>query len=152
MLNEEAVERLRAAIASTRAQRRMGLKEIASATGVPEHTVRNFAYRRSNRPNNWVLGKLYKYFAERSELLPSGLLALEGSAGTSSAEPALTQRAEQGGRLESGTSKSTKGGQPRQSTARATAFGSTRFQGGATTGSLDGCSMPRADIKMPWNR
>jgi hypothetical protein len=40
---------------------------------VPEHTVRNFAYRKSNRPKNAFLGKLYRHFSRRPDLLPEDL-------------------------------------------------------------------------------
>jgi hypothetical protein len=74
MLDSEIVENLRAAIDWVRSQRRLGVKEIAYAAGVAEHTVRNFIYGRSNRPSNLFLGRLYKYFAECGELLPKDLL------------------------------------------------------------------------------
>src|SRR5260221_1446406 len=74
MLDDELVEKLRAAIEWLRSHRHLGVKEIAFASGVPEHTVRNFAYRRSNRPSNLVLGRLYRYFAEQGDLLPKDFI------------------------------------------------------------------------------
>ncbi|MCZ6759694.1 MAG: hypothetical protein O7D29_04850 [Gemmatimonadetes bacterium] len=75
MLGGEEVERLRDAIGWLREHRGFRLNEIALECDIPEHTVRNFAYRKSNRPDGAVLGKLYKYFVGNGELLPEGFFA-----------------------------------------------------------------------------
>ena len=94
MLDDEVVEKLRSAIEWLRSHRHLGVKEIAFASGVPEHTVRNFAYRRSNRPSNLVLGRLYRYFAEQGDLLPRDFIpALDaGSAPSDDANPSFQAR------------------------------------------------------------
>ncbi len=74
MLSGEDVERLRAAIGWVRGQRGLRLKDIALGCDAAEHTVRNFAYRKSIRPDNAFLGKLYKFIAGHEELLPDDLL------------------------------------------------------------------------------
>jgi hypothetical protein len=94
MLDDEIVEKLRSAIEWLRSHRHLGVKEIAFASGVPEHTVRNFAYRRSNRPSNLVLGRLYRYFAEQGDLLPKDFVpALDTAASHSEdANPSFQAR------------------------------------------------------------
>ncbi|MFQ5958310.1 MAG: hypothetical protein ACE5LF_02975 [Alphaproteobacteria bacterium] len=69
-LSGAEVERLREALNWVRKNRGVRLTEIAAGCDVPEHTVRNFAYRKSNRPDNAFLGRLCKYFAEDREILP----------------------------------------------------------------------------------
>ncbi len=78
MLSGEEVERLREAIDTLRTQLGFRLNEIALECDVPEHTVRNFAYRKSNRPDSAVLGKLYKYFLGNRDLLPEGFFSPGG--------------------------------------------------------------------------
>ncbi len=75
MLSGDEVERLREAIGWLRGQRGLRLKDIALGCDVAEHTVRNFAYRKTIRPDNTVLGKLYKFIAGREELRPDDFLA-----------------------------------------------------------------------------
>ena len=75
MLSGDEVERLREAIGWLRGQRGLRLKDIALGCAAAEHTVRNFAYRKSVRPDNAFLGKLYKFIAGREELLPDDFLA-----------------------------------------------------------------------------
>jgi hypothetical protein len=70
MLSGEEVERLREAIGWLRGQRGLTLKDIALGCDAAEHTVRNFAHRKSIRPDNAFLGKLYKFITGRKELLP----------------------------------------------------------------------------------
>ena len=69
MLSGDQVERLREAINWGRTHRGLRWKGIAFESDVPEHTVRNFANRKSNRPDNAVLGKLYKYVVSNRGLL-----------------------------------------------------------------------------------
>ncbi len=75
MLSGEDIERLREAIGWLRGQRGVRLKDIALGCDAAEHTVRNFAYRKSIRPDNAFLGKLYKYISGRKELLPDDFFA-----------------------------------------------------------------------------
>ena len=75
MQSGEDVERLREAIGLLRRQRGFRLKDIALGCDAAEHTVRNFAYGKSIRPDNTFLGKLYKFVAQRVELLPEDFLA-----------------------------------------------------------------------------
>ncbi len=75
MLSGEEVERLREAIGWLRGQRGLRLKDIARSCDGAEHTVRNFAYRKSIRPDNAFLGRLYKFLAGMQEILPVELLA-----------------------------------------------------------------------------
>ena len=75
VLSGEEVERLREAIGWLRGQRGLKLKDIALGCDAAEHTVRNFAYRKSIRPDNAFLGKLYKFIAGRKELLPDDFFA-----------------------------------------------------------------------------
>ena len=75
MQSGEDVERLREAIGLLRRQRGFRLKDIALGCDAAEHTVRNFAYGKSIRPDNAFLGKLYKFVAQRVELLPDDFLA-----------------------------------------------------------------------------
>ena len=58
MLSGDEVERLREAIGWLRGQRGLRLKDIALGCDAAEHTVRNFAYRKSIRPDNAFLGKV----------------------------------------------------------------------------------------------
>ena len=55
LLSGEEVERLREAINWVRHHRGLRMKEIASECEAPEHTVRNFAYRKSVRPDGAFL-------------------------------------------------------------------------------------------------
>ncbi len=71
MLSGEEVERLRQAIGWLRENRGLRLKDLALGCDSAEHTIRNFAYRKSNRPDNTFLGKLYKYLAGNKDLLPA---------------------------------------------------------------------------------
>jgi len=75
MLSGEEVERLREAIGWLRGQRGLRLKDIALGCDAAEHTVRNFAYRKSIRPDNAFLGKLHRFIAGREGLLPDDLFA-----------------------------------------------------------------------------
>ena len=77
MLSGEEVERLRQAIGWLRENRGLRLKDLALGCDSAEHTIRNFAYRKSNRPDNSFLGKLYKYLAGNKELLPAGHLTAD---------------------------------------------------------------------------
>jgi len=70
LLNGDDVEKLREAINWIRHHRGYRLKEIAQDCGAPDHTVRNFAYRKSVRPDGAVLGRLYKFVVTNRELLP----------------------------------------------------------------------------------
>ncbi len=74
MLSGEDVERLREAIGWIRRERGLKLKDIALGSDAAEHTVRNFAYGKSIRPDNAFLGKLYRFIAEHVELLPDDVL------------------------------------------------------------------------------
>ena len=74
MLSGEDVERLREAIGWIRRERGLRLKDIAIGSDAAEHTVRNFAYGKSIRPDNAFLGKLYKFIADHVELLPDDFL------------------------------------------------------------------------------
>jgi len=67
-LEGDDVERLRLAVAWARQRRGLSLKEIARACDVPEHTLRNFVHRKSLRPANALLGRLYRYFSSRRGL------------------------------------------------------------------------------------
>ena len=69
MLSGDQVERLRDAINWGRTHRGLKLKSIAFESGVPEHTVRNFASRKSARPDNAVVGRLYKFVAQNRGLM-----------------------------------------------------------------------------------
>lgn len=75
MLSGEDVERLREAVNWVRHHRGLRMKEVALECDAPEHTVRNFAYRKSVRPDSAFLGRLYKYFLGNRELLPEGFFA-----------------------------------------------------------------------------
>ena len=79
MLSGEEVERLREAIGWLRGQRGVRLKEIARGCDAAEHTVRNFAYRKSVRPDNAFLGKLYRFIAGERNVLPDGALSIAGN-------------------------------------------------------------------------
>ena len=92
MLSGDQVERLREAIGWLRGQRGIRLKDIAIGCDASEHTVRNFAYGKSIRPDNAFLGKLYKFIVGRKELLPDDFLANGG-------EPRPRAREEFTGRL-----------------------------------------------------
>jgi hypothetical protein len=75
MLSGEDVERLREAVGWIRRERGLKLKDIAIGCDAADHTVRNFAYGKSIRPDNAFLGKLYRFVAERLDLLPDDFLA-----------------------------------------------------------------------------
>jgi hypothetical protein len=75
LLSGEEVERLRDAINWVRQHRGLRMKEIARDSDIPEHTIRNFAYRKSVRPDSACLGRLQKYFVGNRELLPEGYFA-----------------------------------------------------------------------------
>ena len=75
LLSGEEVERLRDAINWVRQHRGLRMKEIALDSDIPEHTIRNFAYRKSVRPDSACLGRLHKYFVSNRELLPEGFFA-----------------------------------------------------------------------------
>jgi hypothetical protein len=77
LLSGDEVERLREAINWVRRHRGLRMKEIARDCEAPEHTVRNFAYRKSIRPDGAFLGRLYKYFVNNRELLPEGFFSSE---------------------------------------------------------------------------
>ncbi len=77
LLSGEEVERLREAINWMRQHRSLRMKEIALDCDTPEHTVRNFAYRKSVRPDSAFLGRLYKYCVGNRELLPEDFFASE---------------------------------------------------------------------------
>ena len=79
MLSGDQVERLREAIGWLRGQRGIRLKDIAIGCDASEHTVRNFAYGKSIRPDNAFLGKLCKFIVGREELLPDDFLANGGA-------------------------------------------------------------------------
>lgn len=75
MLSGEEVEKLRDAINWLREHRGFRMKDIAVQCGIPEHTARNFASRKSVRPDGTILGRLYKHFVGNRELLPEGFFA-----------------------------------------------------------------------------
>ncbi len=56
MLSGEEVERLREAIGWLRENRGLRLKDLALGCDSAEHTIRNFAYRKSHRPDNSFVG------------------------------------------------------------------------------------------------
>ena len=74
MLSGDDVERLRETVGWLRGERGLRLKDIALGCDASEHTVRNFAYRKSIRPDNAFLGQLYKFIAGREALLPDAFL------------------------------------------------------------------------------
>lgn len=74
-LSGAEVERLREAANWLRLHRGLRFKELAQACEVAEHTVRNFAYRKSVRPDNAVLGRLYKHLMRHREMLPEGFFS-----------------------------------------------------------------------------
>ncbi len=81
MLSGDEVETLRDAVQWARKHHGVRYREIAEDSGSPEHSVRNFANRKSIRPDNSFLGKLSRYFAAnshfmtRSALEPAGRIA-----------------------------------------------------------------------------
>ena len=89
LLSGEEVERLREAINWVRRHRGLRLKEIAQDCDAPEHTVRNFAYRKSVRPDSAFLGRLYKYIVNNRELLPEGFFASEDEVQAAAPESVL---------------------------------------------------------------
>ena len=70
MLSGAEVERLREAVNFVRSNRGLRLKDLARGCDAAEHTVRNFAYGKSVRPDNVFLGRLMKYVASNRELFP----------------------------------------------------------------------------------
>lgn len=91
-LSGDDVERLRDAIGWLRSNRGFRLTEIARDCDAAEHTMRNFAYRKSIRPDNVFLGKLSKFVLARIDLLPDAFLA-------AAQNPQPRGRQEQAGRL-----------------------------------------------------
>ncbi len=79
MLSGDEVEQLREAINWARGNRGLRFKDIALGCDAPEHTVRNFAYRKSARPDNAFLGKLLKYFMGTGGLPPADIVAGSGN-------------------------------------------------------------------------
>ncbi len=75
MLSGDEVERLREGINWVRSNRGLRFKDIALGCDAPEHTVRNFAYGKSVRPDNSFLGKLLKYFMGAGGMLPADIVA-----------------------------------------------------------------------------
>lgn len=67
-LQGDDVERLRMAVGWARQRRGLRLKDIARACDVPEHTLRNFVHRKSLRPANALLGRIYRYFRSKPAL------------------------------------------------------------------------------------
>ena len=57
MLSGAEVERLREAVNFVRSNRGLRLKDLARGCDSAEHTVRNFAYGKSLRPDNVFLGR-----------------------------------------------------------------------------------------------
>ena len=72
MLSGDEVEKLREAINWARSNRGLRFNDIARGCDVSEHTVRNFAYRKSIRPDNAFLGRVYKYLSGKTDILPMG--------------------------------------------------------------------------------
>lgn len=89
LLSGEEVERLREAINWVRRHRGLRMKEVALDCDAPEHTVRNFAYRKSIRPDSAFLGRLYKYFVNNRELLPEAFFSGESESDSAPQEGVL---------------------------------------------------------------
>ncbi len=92
-LSGEEVEKLREAVNWIRRHRGLRLKEIAQDCDAPDHTVRNFAYRKSVRPDSAFLGRLYKYIVKNRELLPDGYFASQSEAQAEALKSVLNQPA-----------------------------------------------------------
>ncbi len=73
MLSGDEVETLREAIRGARAHHGVRYREVAEESRTPEHTVRNFANRKSVRPDNAFLGRLYRFLAANRHLLTKQL-------------------------------------------------------------------------------
>ena len=73
MLSGDEVEKLRSSVHWARNHHGVLYREIAEECRSPEHSVRNFAGRKSVRPDNAFLGKLYRYFAANRHLLAESL-------------------------------------------------------------------------------
>ena len=76
-LSGDGVEKLREGISWMRKHRGLRIKDVALDSGVPEHTIRNFTDRKSNRPENGVLGRLYKFMVSNRGLLPDEFLTID---------------------------------------------------------------------------
>ncbi len=70
MLTGNDVETLRDAIRWSREHYGVRYREVAEGCATPEHTIRNFVTRKSVRPDNAVLGRLYVYLTANRHLLP----------------------------------------------------------------------------------
>ena len=79
MLSGAEVEQLREAVNFVRSNRGLRLKDLARGCDSAEHTVRNFAYGKSLRPDNVFLGRLFKYVASNRELFPDGVGAQDAA-------------------------------------------------------------------------
>ncbi len=90
-LSGDGVEKLREGISWMRKHRGLRIKDVALDSGVPEHTIRNFTDRKSNRPENGVLGRLYKFMVSNRELLPDEFFTID--------RDLLSQRADSVSRL-----------------------------------------------------
>ena len=76
-LSGDEVEKLREGISWMRKHHGLRIQDVALGSSVPEHTIRNFTGRKSNRPENGVLGRLYKFMVSNSELLPDEILNVD---------------------------------------------------------------------------
>ena len=73
MLSGDEVETLREAVQWARKHHGVRYREIAEDSRSPEHSVRNFANRKSIRPDNAFLGKLHGYFAANKHFITKPL-------------------------------------------------------------------------------
>ncbi len=67
-LSGDDVETLREGVHWARTHHGVRYRDVAEESGTPEHTVRNFANRKSLRPDNAFLGRLYRFFAANRHL------------------------------------------------------------------------------------
>jgi transcriptional regulator with XRE-family HTH domain len=74
MLDPDAVERMRRAVVWLQKNRGLRLKDVANECDIAEHTVRNFAYGKSGRPDNTSLGRLYRFLETYREFVPGDIL------------------------------------------------------------------------------
>ena len=69
-LSADDVEALRSMLHVARERFGMRYREIAEESGVPEYSLRNFASRKSVRPDNAILGRLYRFWRAHPHLRP----------------------------------------------------------------------------------
>ena len=67
-LRIDGVEVLRQMVDAARQRFGLRYRELADECGVPEHSIRNFASRKSVRPDNAILGRLYRFWRSRPHL------------------------------------------------------------------------------------